>query len=77
MKRIIYIINLIFLLCSGFCDLSARDRVLRGTVKDSQGNALPGVVVMVEGHNDIGVVSDLDGVWELSCPDKKELRIVS
>ena len=77
MKRIIYIINLIFLLCSGFCDLSARDRVLRGTVKDSQGNALPGVVVMVEGHNDIGVVSDLDGVWELSCPDKKELRIVA
>ncbi|WP_257669229.1 SusC/RagA family TonB-linked outer membrane protein [Parapedobacter tibetensis] len=42
---------------------------VRGTVRDTAGNALPGVSVVVKGRTTIGTTTDLNGKYFLEVPD--------
>lgn len=46
--------------------------VIKGTVRDSTGDPLPGVTVMIRGAN-TGVTTDKDGVFKISAPLKSVL----
>ena len=46
---------------------SVDSRKVTGTVTDSQGNALPGVTVRIEGTS-VGVTTDANGRYSLDCP---------
>src|SRR5690349_20638544 len=53
----------------GTADALAQDRTVSGSVKSSDdGEALPGVSVMVKGTT-MGTVTDGDGVFQLSVPE--------
>ncbi|MGC4023440.1 MAG: SusC/RagA family TonB-linked outer membrane protein [Cyclobacteriaceae bacterium] len=52
----------------------AQSRVVSGTVKDSQGNALPGVTIQVKGGTS-GTVSDSEGKYSLSVGENATLVI--
>ncbi len=45
-------------------------RIIRGKVTDEKGETLPGVNVILEGHT-IGTVTNIDGVYEISVPNKE------
>jgi len=46
-------------------------RTISGSVKDSNGQPLPGVAVMVKGTT-IGTVTDVDGLFRMSIPDNAQ-----
>lgn len=48
------------------------ERTVRGKVTDEDGLPLPGVTVLIEGTS-IGVTTDADGKYSLTCPASKEL----
>ena len=48
---------------------------LRGVVRDKQGEVLPGVAILIKGTS-LGVSTDIDGKFELSVPEMKELVLV-
>lgn len=47
-------------------------RVVKGQVKDKQGEPLPGVTVLIKGTS-VGVVTDIDGKYEISVPETQDL----
>jgi len=50
--------------------LYAQDNVVSGTVKDSNGEVLPGATVLVKGTN-FGTVTDFDGNFSIKVKNKK------
>ena len=48
---------------------------IAGSVKDKQGNPLPGVSVFIEGTT-LGVATDIDGKFALELPDMENIRLV-
>lgn len=54
----------------------SQKRVLKGTVTGETGEHLPGVTVLVEGTT-IGVITNIDGKYEISVPAKKNILIYS
>ena len=48
---------------------------LKGTVKDVNGEPLPGVTVTIKGTS-LGVATDIDGKWVLEIPEMKEVVLV-
>lgn len=55
--------------------VSADSRVIRGVVKDTEGNVLPGVTVMIKGTGS-GVATDRLGNFELNLPEMSDLVLV-
>lgn len=49
--------------------------VLGGTVKDKQGNVMPGVTVIIKGTT-LGVSTDADGTWSLEIPEMNDVVLV-
>ncbi|MEI7583484.1 carboxypeptidase-like regulatory domain-containing protein [Runella sp.] len=60
----------------GIGKLMAQDRILSGTVKDENGQLLPGVNVLLKGTNR-GITSDGDGAFKLSVPGSGTLMFSS
>lgn len=49
--------------------------VLKGIVRDKQGESLPGVAVMIKGTS-LGVSTDINGKYELNVPEIKDMILV-
>ena len=49
-----------------------QSRKITGKVIDEDGNPLPGVAVLIEGTT-IGVATDMDGKYDLTCPVMKDI----
>lgn len=60
----------------GIGQLIAQDRTLSGTIKDENGQLLPGVNVLLKGTNR-GITSYGDGTFKLSVPGVGTLAISS
>jgi hypothetical protein len=70
---------LLFSLLSDFIgigQLIAQDRILSGTVKDKNGQLLPGFNVLLKGTNR-GITSDGDVAFKLSVPGSGTLVVSS
>jgi TonB-linked SusC/RagA family outer membrane protein len=66
---------LLFLSCFLALTSFAQQKTLTGTVKGEDGEAIPGVTVMVAGTT-TGVITDMDGKFTLSAPaDAKTLNV--
>lgn len=52
----------------------AQGMVVRGTVKDATGATLPGVSI-VEAGTQNGVISDIDGQWQITVPSNAKLVV--
>ena len=50
--------------------------LVRGTVTDANAEPIPGAAVQVKGSSD-GVITDIDGRFAISVPDKKSTLVVS
>ena len=48
---------------------------VKGLVKDTKGNTIPGVTLIVKGTN-IGCVTDIDGTFKLSLPKQDNITLV-
>ena len=68
MKKILFIITLLFINC--LAAKSQNQDVIKGTVKDKYGEALPGVTIAIREFIGIGTISDVDGKYTLQLPDK-------
>lgn len=68
-------LTLLFIIFSGLCSLmSAQNTKVTGYVKDNKGNSLPGATVVVKGSQK-GVITDLDGKFEINVPAKGQLQV--
>src|SRR5882762_6335122 len=54
----------------------AQQRTVSGTIKDSRGTPLPGVNIIVKGTSS-GTVTDAEGRYNLSIPDKSGVLVFS
>jgi len=52
------------------------EKIIAGTVKDSDGNVLIGATILVKGTA-VGTATDFDGTYELSVPDNATVLVVS
>lgn len=50
-------------------------KIVRGTVKDANGEPLPGATVMVSGNNNQGTVTDIDGNFSINASEGSELVV--
>lgn len=50
-------------------------KIVRGTVKDANGEPLPGATVMVSGNNGQGTVTDIDGNFSINASEGSELVV--
>ena len=53
----------------------AQPKIVRGTVKDANGEPLPGATVMVSGNNGQGTVTDIDGNFSINASEGSELVV--
>ena len=67
--------TLFLLLCLMTWSSWAQQRKITGTVSDSAGMPLPGVTIQVKGTS-IGTVTDFDGNFSLSVPDKTDSSLI-
>jgi len=67
-------ISTLFVLFACISALYAQQTV-KGTVKDSKGEPLAGVVVLLQGTT-LGASTDVSGAWSLSLPEGKKLTLV-
>lgn len=51
--------------------LWAQQKAIQGTVKDIEGNPMPGVTIMVDGTN-IGTITNTDGKYSINIPEKRK-----
>lgn len=72
----IRLLQVLFFLFVGSSFLFAQEREIRGVVKDSYGDPIIGVNVMVKGTN-IGAATDLDGNYTVSVPENARFFQVS
>ncbi|MGQ1783651.1 MULTISPECIES: SusC/RagA family TonB-linked outer membrane protein [unclassified Saccharicrinis] len=61
---------------SPFVVVQQDEKTLTGTVKDPQGEPVPGAAIMVKGTT-IGTITDFDGVFNLSVPGNANVILVS
>jgi hypothetical protein len=68
----------IFLLVAMFIGLQAfAQTTISGTVKDSNGEPVPGANVRVKGYSDVGTITDLNGAYSLNVPAEATTLVVS
>ena len=68
----------ILLLTMMFCTTTWAQKVdVKGTVVDSNGEALIGASVVVKGNTSLGTITDLDGNFSLSVPSESTTIVVS
>lgn len=51
-----------------------KTRTIQGRVMDKKGQPLPGVTILIEGTN-LGVTTDAEGKFVLSCPDQEKMEL--
>ena len=66
MKRILFTI-----ICITIAVSSSAQRIVNGTVRDMNGDPVPGVAVMVSGTN-VGTESGLDGKWQIAVGSESD-----
>ncbi len=69
-----YILLLLAFCFSPF--LHAQERTVSGNVQDTDGQALPGVNILIKGSN-VGTVTDFDGNFSISVPDESTVLLFS
>ena len=75
MKKVILHIIPVLLIVMGSMDLFAQTRIITGTVKDSNGDAIIGASILVQGTT-VGTYSDVNGSFSLAVSaDAKELVV--
>lgn len=75
MKKVILHIIPVLLIVMGSMDLFAQTRIITGTVKDSNGDAIIGASILVQGTT-IGTYSDVNGGFSLAvAADAKKLVV--
>ncbi|TSA49860.1 MAG: hypothetical protein D4R43_03205 [Sphingobacteriales bacterium] len=75
MKKVILHIIPVLLIVMGSMDLFAQTRIITGTVKDSNGDAIIGASILVQGTT-VGTYSDVNGGFSLAvAADAKKLVI--
>ncbi|GAO29462.1 TonB-dependent receptor [Geofilum rubicundum JCM 15548] len=57
--------------------LYAQEREVSGTVIDSQGVPVPGVNIVIKASPSVGVISDMDGQYQISVPDENTVLVFS
>ena len=67
--------SILILLCLFSIQVWAQEREISGTVVDEKGLPLPGVNV-IEKNTSNGTVTDFDGNFSLTIPDKDETILV-
>ena len=67
MKRILFTIICVFLTLSSFAQ-----RIVRGTVKDTSGEPVPGAAVIISGTA-TGTESALDGTWQIAISSNSDM----
>ena len=69
---------LTFMLIFGLASTAAlaQQRTVSGTIKDSKGNALPGVNIIVKGTS-AGTVTDANGKYNLNVPENANILVFS
>lgn len=72
-KTIFKLLTVVFFMISGISAFSQEKKVVTGTVSDSAG-PVPGAGVVIQGTT-TGVVTDLDGRYELKCSEGQTLEI--
>lgn len=55
-------------------NINQQTKKIEGTIKDSQGNLLPGVTVVIKGTSN-GIITDIDGHFELEVPQDAILQL--
>jgi len=58
---------LFFILITGYMAAFAQNKTIKGTVKDSNGESLPGATIKVKGTN-TGTAADINGNYTISAP---------
>src|SRR5690554_5207330 len=72
MRKIYQFLAFFIFLFVSYPLLMAQGRAVRGVVVDSEGETLPGVSVVVKGTTQ-GTVTDIDGKFTVSVPEKTTL----
>ena len=67
--------NVILIRAKGEKEAAQEKRVIRGTVRDEEGQPLPGVTVLVKGTV-TGVATDINGKFELKCEPNSTIVLV-
>ncbi len=75
MKKVILHIFLVLLMVIGSMDLFAQTRILTGTAKDSNGDAIIGASILVKGTT-IGTYSDLNGGYSFAITSNAKTIVV-
>ena len=70
-KSILSFTALLFLSVQAFCQ-----QVLSGTVRDSNGEPIPGAVVLLQNDRDKGTMTDISGRWSLKIDSPKPSEVV-
>ena len=70
---VLYILMLIFISLPAWAQM----RTVRGVVRDSDGNPLPGAGVVLKEVKGVGVSTDLDGRFEIQVPQQGRTLIFS
>lgn len=69
-------IVVIFILCFYSCLLHAQNRNVTGTVMDEHNEPIAGAMIIVEGEENMGTVTDIDGKFTISIPKRiKTLKV--
>lgn len=56
----------------------AQSKTITGTINDELGLPLPGVTIQVKGSNNLGAVTNFDGIFKISIPsDAKQIIVLS
>ncbi len=53
------------------------EMTITGIIADSDGGAIPGANVRVEGFSDVGTITDLDGKYSLNVPEGAQKLVIS
>ena len=69
--------SMALLLIAFSASLYAQDITVRGTVKDADGEPLPGASIKVKGNATLGVVTDFDGNYSLALPSANVTLVYS